>query len=151
MSKKQVVKQYETACENVRKTFTATYFHDCEPENDDYHWVTDTVGDVCLIFDYYVSMSDMVTALRLEVPEDVFFAWYEQAITDDKPINLNSWEMIHKNIPTCIHGKHVSQFIRCNECNCLSLCCDREVALAKPDCKEGETNYFICTHCKKPC
>jgi hypothetical protein len=147
------LKQYSQGCEAVRESFIEKYFVEdgINLEDVDYGWVLDEVGDVCMISDFFFSMSTMVIALRMDIPEDVLFAWYDYSLEDDGDINLYHFAKLHAPLPECVHGKHVSKYIRCNHCMNMSLCCDSPPEPAKKHCPEGETNYFICTNCKKPC
>lgn len=69
------LKKYEKFCNEIVEDFIAKYL-----EKDlDYYWIGDEVGDVIACGDYYFSFTDILTALRLEYPVEIFFQWNEES------------------------------------------------------------------------
>lgn len=115
---------YEHGCLSVVRSFLERYF-DEEPE---FFWVGDKVGGVLNICDYWLDVENMVDALRLNVPVDTFFAWYDQWTdsTEGQPrYNLEHYTRLQS--------------------------CTHPTKSPAKNAGEGETNYFICDDCKEPC
>lgn len=122
---------YESSCSDVVHEFLTCYFVNVEEgytlEEIEWYWVADEVGGIIFVDDYFCDMYTILTALRLEVPREIFFAWYDETVEKEKNINLSSY---YRMCRTCTHPTK---------------------SPAKKDAGEGETNYFICDDCKKPC
>lgn len=97
---KNAVQNYENACEDIVKEFLSIYLVDLEEdytlEDIDWWWIADGVGEVMYVDDYFFGIHDMVTALRLDIPKEIFFAWYEKSIEEEKSINLSSYYRMQK-------------------------------------------------------
>ena len=59
------------------------------------YWVADKVGEVACFGDYFVNFSDIRLDLEEDVPENIFFEWYDFTMDlglKDKPIiNYSSY------------------------------------------------------------
>lgn len=103
MKTEHVLKKYDLACNSVLFKFVEKYFCDAETELEDIE--VDPVGgqiDGCYnIGDYYIGFDDMLTCLRMKIPEKTFFAWYdhalEAAMEDKTYANLENYYLMTKN------------------------------------------------------
>lgn len=78
MTTKKLLKRYEETCMLLVSRFLTIYFSD---EDDvDAYAVGGELDGVYEISDYYISFSDMVTCLKLNIPEETFFAWYDHSL-----------------------------------------------------------------------
>lgn len=120
---------YEAGCLYVLQCFLDKYFEEEDEYLQEYFFVGDKIGDVLNVSDYWLDMENMVDALRLNVPVDTFFAWYEQWINTTEGVSRYNLEH-YTRLQNCTHPRKKP---------------------AKLLLGEGETNYFICTTCMKPC
>lgn len=103
MKIEQVVKKHELACGAVLRKFLEIYFCDAETEIDDIevYPVGGEIGGVYHIGDYFVGFHDMLTCLRMKIPEKTFFAWYDHALEcamEEKAYaNLENYYRMTKN------------------------------------------------------
>lgn len=100
----RAIQYYESCCLQILDAFLYKYFVDEDTNlgDIDYSWVGDKIGDVLNVGDYWLDMENMVDALRLNIPKEVFFAWYENymesAYTKGTPrFNLEHFNRLHKN------------------------------------------------------
>lgn len=129
MTPREAVNIYESGCMTVVRKFLEIYFQEEDEDLPEYFWVGDKIGDVLNIGDYWLDMENIVDALRLRVPVNTFFAWYDQ------------WTNPSEKAPRY----NLEHYTR------LQACTHPTKSPAKKDAEEGETNYFICDDCKEPC
>jgi len=78
MTTKQLLKRYEETCMLLVSRFLTIYFSD--EEDIDTYAVGGELDGIWEIRDYYISFSDMVTCLKLNIPEKTFFSWYDHSL-----------------------------------------------------------------------
>jgi len=95
----QAIQYYEAGCLQILDAFLHKYFVDEETTLDDIScdWVRDKIGDVLNIGDYWLDMENMVDALRLNVPVDTFFAWYDQWMESEHKKGELRYNLEHYN------------------------------------------------------
>lgn len=79
--------KYQNVCNKYLQTF-------CKKHNFDYtdtHWISDRVGTIVMIGDYFVSMDTIVIDIEQNVPEHVFLQYYNWVIENEKNINYDLW------------------------------------------------------------
>ncbi len=101
----KTIKKYENACNKIVLEIFKAYFSEYETieYGYDWFWVSDTVGDVLCIGDYYFSLDDMITALRYNCPEKQFFDWYDHCLSlareDKKPeVNFKNYIKYYREL-----------------------------------------------------
>lgn len=103
MKTEHILKKYDVACLAILNKFLENYFCDAETEIDDIEF--DAVGGqrdgIYNIGDYFIGFGDMITCLRLRIPEKTFFAWYdhslEAAMQDKTFAILENYSLMTKN------------------------------------------------------
>lgn len=82
MTTKRLLTQYNGICTALVDRFITIYFCDEETklQDIDFYAIGGEIDGVYEIADYYISFSDMVTSLRLNIPEKTFFAWYDHSL-----------------------------------------------------------------------
>lgn len=82
-----LIKQFENISENIAKYFCNKYF-----KSDDYWWVSDQIGSVLSVGDYYFSLETMLDYLRYGYGVNKMFEHYDYAME----------EATHDRYPICI-------------------------------------------------
>lgn len=79
---KNLVKNYETACQNIAKEFIKTYYVDKDiPFSDvDWSWIGDEIGGIIGINDEFWCVDNMKTALELGADKEKLFKWYYDSV-----------------------------------------------------------------------
>ena len=81
------------ATENLAQMFSIKYFGKDATEQ---YWISDEVGGVYAINDYFFSLNDMVEFISNDYPKYRMFEYYDYALTlamkDEKPINIKNWK-----------------------------------------------------------
>ena len=91
-NKKDYIKDYEVACNNLVSLFAKKY--DVSVSKDD--WVANVVGGTISINDeFFLSMEEIVIMIRENVPWETFLAWWDYdmdaSLLGLDTINLSSW------------------------------------------------------------
>lgn len=97
MTPEEAVNIYEGGCMYVVRTFLDKYFKNEARDIPEYFFVGDKIGDVLNIGDYWLDMENMVDALRLNVPVDTFFAWYDQWMESEHKKGELRYNLEHYN------------------------------------------------------
>ena len=80
MTKEQELQALDTACETILRRFIDEYF---DKDTEYFDVGDDKLGVWCIEYNYFFSISDITTALRHNIPEDVLFSWYEHTTDID--------------------------------------------------------------------
>jgi len=94
MTKKQALKNWDNATEELTKIFCKKYFKD----SYEYHpndWVSNEIGGVIAINDYYFSFSHIKEALELNATEKQLFDYYDYSL--DSALKNKKVEVNFKN------------------------------------------------------
>lgn len=95
MDTKQVLKNYETACQLLADHFTIHYFG---KDISDMWWVSDDIGGVLAVNDYFFDIEMMRDFLRYRYSKKMMFEYYDaklEADTKGKTIaNIKNWRQI---------------------------------------------------------
>ena len=78
------LRKYEEACHNLMLAFMEKYYDD----KASCHWMGCQIGDVAVINDDFISMGDMVDAIRLNVTYDQLSEWMEYTIEKENNCSL---------------------------------------------------------------
>ena len=103
MKTEHVLKKYDLACNSVLFKFVEKYFcdDDIKLKDVDIYFAGGKIDGIVGIFDYFISFSDMLTCLRMKIPEKTFFAWYDHslecAMENKIYANLENYYLMTKN------------------------------------------------------
>ena len=103
--KKDVVKIYKDACEDVARVFMEKYYPERRYDKD--YWVAGDVGSVFYIADEFYNIDRMIEAIELNCPPEKLYQYqdmeleYYQGENSDKPLGVNfknfvKWGLIDK-------------------------------------------------------
>lgn len=72
----EFIKEWERATENLAQYFSARYFGD----GADVRWISNGIGGVLHINDYFFSLSDIVDFIRYKYSNKKMFQYYEHIL-----------------------------------------------------------------------
>ena len=72
-----ILQQYYEACKELMGEFVRIYYKESGIEDTEVWWVSNNIGTVACINDYYWNMEDMATAIKHNISEKVLFDWYD--------------------------------------------------------------------------
>jgi hypothetical protein len=86
MTTKQLITDYENACNSIIKAF-------CKKQGVEFDgWVSDEVGGIAQFnMQYFFNISDIVLDLKTRQPKGAILSWQDENIDDD--INYKSYTM----------------------------------------------------------
>lgn len=97
LKKELALKNYNIACNRLLKVFITEYFSEDDETideiiNDRTFWVADECGGiVCINEDFFIGLNDIIIALKLNYPRDLFFEWYDYSIEPNGNQNLKTY------------------------------------------------------------
>jgi len=71
------IKDYEKACEAIAAKFVEKYFKDSYPDS---FWVSNDIGGIFFVNDFYFGIDRMVTALKYKATFEQIFDYYNMEI-----------------------------------------------------------------------
>ena len=77
----EILKEFNSVCNKLKKIFVKKYFGKTV---SDVYWVSDEIGGVLAINDYFFSLSDMVDFLRYNYPVAKMFEYYDKRLEAEK-------------------------------------------------------------------
>jgi len=92
--------KYYIQCNRILDLFIEKYYaeYGYSPE---FYWIAEETGEVASIDDDFWNMSDMITALRLNIEEDTLFEWYYDSIDarlkKETVVNLKNYIQFNNN------------------------------------------------------
>lgn len=95
-----LVKNFETACQDLAEAFLAKYYPGCDAA--DMYWIGGRVGEVLNIGDEYWNMERMREALEYNATSDQLFDYYYadvDAAMQNKPLGVSFKNYVLYNIP----------------------------------------------------
>ena len=100
--KKQLLKEYDLAVDNLAKYFIKKYFGKDYSFEDDAFWIgsLDEDREVLAVGDYFFNLEDIVDYVRYNYSKKKVFAYYDYALDcynkHKKPINIKNWKNLKK-------------------------------------------------------
>jgi hypothetical protein len=90
--KNKFLKSWEDSTNNLAKYFSSRYFG----KKAEYYWISDEIGGVFVISDYFFSTSDMVDFIRYSYTKDKMFEYYDMSLKSaekgkNPPINIKNY------------------------------------------------------------
>lgn len=98
--RENIKNKYNTAVEDYVVMFKNTYFRNVECED---WWVSDEIGDVLVVNDYFFSFNDIKYAINNKVSKHELFKWYDHSLAhgmnncEGSPPTLREWWEDRKN------------------------------------------------------
>ena len=84
---------FEQACADYARDFCEKHEYDYDPDG----WVAGRIGEIFMMGEYYVSLSDIRTDMDMEAPKEEFAKWYDYDLLMGElgasTINYNHWLM----------------------------------------------------------
>ena len=91
--KEKAREYFEKGCNEYLRLFCEKHGFDFEDAKDS--WVSDSVGGVVCVGDFFVDMETIIADIEMDAPEEEFFKWYDYSIAasefDLTQPNLSSW------------------------------------------------------------
>lgn len=76
---KDIKKQWKDICDEYLQMFADK--HELELDDiDEYNWIGGDPGTIATPSDYFISMEDIRYDIDNDIPEDVFFKWYDYSL-----------------------------------------------------------------------
>lgn len=85
--------RFENICEDYLHAFMRKHeFYDAETgEYVEYYWVSDDVGGVVCLADYFITLDEIRYDIDNGVDKDVYFKYYESRIEKEHNINYKHY------------------------------------------------------------
>lgn len=86
MDKNFLKKRYDNACNAYLKAFCDKHELDYEDAKDS--WVANDVGSICMLGDFFVPLSDMMTDINNDAPKEEYWKYYTY-LMDSQELGFN--------------------------------------------------------------
>jgi hypothetical protein len=93
----RALNEWELSTDILAKAFVQKYFGEDATEE---WWVSDDIGGVYVINDYFFSVHDIVDFLKYDYSTKKMFEYYDYALKlatkEETPINIKNWKKLKK-------------------------------------------------------
>ena len=93
---KQILTNWENQTQLLADNFMSKYFCKGKKADVDFFWVADEIGGVLSVSDYFFDLSDVIDALRYNIPINKLFSFYDYQLKcyeekKEKEYNMKNW------------------------------------------------------------
>lgn len=107
---KKTLKQYYKACDNLAQDFVNKYF-----QGEEYFWVSDRVGEVLSVSDYFFNIDNIVSAMEIRPTFERLDEAYWYLVENKKP-KINFENYLKLDICPCGGLPKLPESEVCKEC-----------------------------------
>lgn len=91
-----ILKQWEETSNEIAGYFKKKYFG---RDATEYYWISDEIGGVYVINDYFFDLSDMVNFIKYKYNIDDMFAYYDYDLKEAEKgkegiVNIQNWKKL---------------------------------------------------------